>query len=233
MGAKPQSRRGPSAQLAFVLRERPEHVPLRLVSAIDTETLLGQLKWRYATKQFDPRKKIAPATWAALEEALILSPPSFGLQPWRFYVITDEAIKEKLVRLSWGQRQLVDASHVVVFAVRHPISPADVRHYIERTVVVRGIDTEDLAGFEKVINDFLENPPYALDIKAWSSRQLYIALGSFMTSAALLGVDTCPMEGLDTAGYDQALGLEGSGFWTVAGYRAEQDTQLCASQGAI
>ena len=233
-GAKPQGRRG---KLVFVLREGPQHVPLRLVSAIDTETLLGQLKWRYATKQFDPEKKIAPATWAALEEALILSPSSFGLQPWRFYVITDEAIKGKLVPLSWGQRQLVDASHVVVFAVRHPISPADVRHYIERTVVVRGRDAEDLAGFEKVINDFLENPPYALDIKAWSSRQVYIALGSFMTSAALLGVDTCPMEGLDPAGYDQALGLEGSGFWTVAacpaGYRAEQDTQLCASQGAI
>jgi len=108
-----------------------------------------------------------------------------------------------------------------------PISPADVRHYIERSVEIRGGDVEDLAGFEKVINDFLENPPYALDIKAWSSRQVYIALGNFMTCAALLGVDTCPMEGLDPAGYDKALGLEGSGFWTVAacpaGYRAETD----------
>jgi nitroreductase len=200
---------------------------LRLVSANDKETLLRQLNWRYATKRFDPAKKIDPLTWAALEQALILSPSSFGLQPWRFYVITDEATKEKLVPLSWGQRQLAEASHVVIFAVRHPISPADVRHYIERSVEIRGGDVEDLADFEKVINDFLENPPYALDIKARSSRQVYIALGNFMTCAALLGVDTCPMEGLDPAGYDKALGLEGSGFWTVAacpaGYRVETD----------
>jgi hypothetical protein len=136
-----------------------------LVSAIDTETLLSQLRWRYATKQFDPQRKIDSSTWATLEEALILSPSSFGLQPWRFYVITDEATKEKLVPLSWGQRQLADASHVVVFAVKHPISPADVRHYIERTAEVRGSDAEDLAGFEKVINDFIQNPPMRLTSK--------------------------------------------------------------------
>ena len=192
-----------------------------LVSAIDTETLLIQLRWRYATKQFDPQRKIDSSTWATLEEALILSPSSFGLQPWRFYVITDEATKEKLVPISWGQRQLADASHVVVFAVKHLISPADVRHYIERTAEVRGRDAEDLAGFEKIINDFIENPPYALDVKAWSSRQVYIALGSFMTSAALLGVDTCPMEGLDPAAYDKALGLEVAAW--PAGYRAKED----------
>ncbi|HEY5770745.1 MAG TPA: NAD(P)H-dependent oxidoreductase [Terrimicrobium sp.] len=197
------------------------------MSAINTETLLGQLRWRYATKQFDPGRKIDSPTWAALEEALVLSPSSFGLQRWRFYVITDVATKEKLVPPSWGQRRLVDASHVVVFAVKHPISPADVRRYIERTAEVRGRDAEDLAGFEKVINDFIEDPPGGLDVKAWSSRQVYMALGSFKTSAALPGVDTCPMEGFDPAAYDKALGLEASGFWTVAacpaGYRAEED----------
>ena len=85
----------------FCLPEGLGHGPLRPMSAIDTETLLSQLKWRYATKQFDPTKKIDPATWAALEEVLILSPSSFGLQPWRFYVITDRELKEKLVPLSW------------------------------------------------------------------------------------------------------------------------------------
>jgi nitroreductase len=185
------------------------------VSANDTETLLRQLNWRYATKRFDPAKKIDALTWAALEEALILSPSSFGLQQWRFYVITDEATTEKLVPLSWGQRQLAEASHVVIFAVRHPISPADVRHYIERSVEIRGGDVEDLADF---INDFLENPPYALDIKARSSRQVYIALGNFMTCAALLGVDTCPMEGLDPAGMTRRSGSKevDSGLWPHA-----------------
>jgi nitroreductase len=197
------------------------------MSVIGIETLLRQLNWRYATKQFDPTRKIDPTTWAALEEALILSPSSFGLQPWRFYVITDRDTKEKLVPLSWGQRQLADASHVVVFAVKHPILAGDVRRHIERTAQVRGRSVEEFAGFENVVNDFLENPPGSLDIKAWSSRQVYIALGNFVTSAAMLAVDTCPMEGLDPAGYDKVLGLEGSGFWTVAacpaGYRAAED----------
>jgi Nitroreductase family len=138
------------------------------MSAIGTETLLSQLNWRYATKQFDPTRKIDPVTWAALEEALVLSPSSFGLQPWRFYVITDRATKEKLVPLSWGQRQLADASHIVVFAVKHPISAADVRRHIERTAQVRGRSVDEFAGFETVVNDFLENPPGSLDIKAWS-----------------------------------------------------------------
>ncbi len=130
------------------------HGPLRRMSVIGSETLLRQLNWRYATKEFDPARKIDPTTWAALEEALILSPSSFGLQPWRFYVITDRETKGKLVSLSWGQRQLADASHVVVFAVKHPILAEDVRRHIERTAQVRGRSVEELAGFERVVNDF-------------------------------------------------------------------------------
>lgn len=197
------------------------------MKTIEPETLLARLRWRYATKQFDPSKKIDPATWAALEEALVLSPSSFGLQPWKFLVITDPATKEKLVPLSWGQRQVADASHTVVFAVRHPLAAVDVRRHIERTAEVQGTPLEKLAGLEKVIVGFLEKPPYPLDIRAWSTRQVYIALGNFMTSAALLGVDTCPMEGLDPSGYDKVLGLEGSGYFTVAacpaGYRNATD----------
>ena len=96
--------------------------------------------------------------------------------------------------------------------------PADVRRYIERTAEVRGRDAEDLAGFEKVINDFIEDSPSGLDVKAWSSRQVYIALGSFMTSAALLGVDTCPMAGFDPRPTTRRSGWKeaGSGPWRPA-----------------
>lgn len=191
------------------------------------ETLLAALNWRYATKRFDPSKKIDAATWAALEDSLVLAPSSFGLQPWKFLVITDQAVKDALVGLSWGQRQLADASHVVVFVVKHPIKGADIRRYIERTAEVQGTPIEHLAGYEKVINGFVENPPFGLEIRSWSTRQVYLALGQFMAAAALLGVDTCPMEGLDPAAYDQALGLEGTGYFTVAacpaGYRSAED----------
>lgn len=119
---------------------------------IEAGELLEALKWRYATKKFDASQKIDPATWATLEEALVLSPSSFGLQPWKFIVITDPAVKDSLVPLSWGQKQLSEASHVVVFAVRHPLTTADVRRHIERTVEVHGIHIDTLAGLEKVIN---------------------------------------------------------------------------------
>lgn len=194
---------------------------------IEEEDLLAGLRWRYATKKFDPAKKIDEATWSALEETLVLAPSSFGLQPWKFLVITDPTVKESLVSLSWGQRQVAEASHVVVFTVKHPITSADVRRFIERTAEVQATTIETLAGYEKVVVNFVENPPFGIEVRSWSTRQVYLALGQFMTAAALLGVDTCPMEGLDPTAYDRALGLEGSGYFTVAacpaGYRAEED----------
>ena len=197
------------------------------MKTISGDTLLDALKWRYATKQFDPSKKIDSQTWHALEEALVLSPSSFGLQPWKFLVVEDPAKREALVAQSWGQRQVVDASHLTIFAVKHPITAEDVRRHIVRTSEVQGTPLEKLAGYEKVVAGFLEKPPYPLDLQAWSTRQVYIALGNFMTAAALLGIDTCPMEGLNPSGYDQVLGLEGTGYFTVAacpaGYRAETD----------
>lgn len=197
------------------------------MKTIGVETLLDALRWRYATKQFDPAKKIDPVTWTALEETLVLSPSSFGLQPWKFLVVGDPAKRETLVAHSWGQRQVADASHLVVFTVKHPLTADDVHRHIMRTSEVQGTPVEKLAGFEKVVAGFLEKPPYPLDVKAWSTRQVYIALGNFMTAAALLGADTCPMEGLNPAGYDEVLELEGTGYFTVAacpaGFRAETD----------
>lgn len=194
---------------------------------LSEDALLAALNWRYATKQFDASAKIPAETWNALEQSLILSPSSFGLQPWRFLVVSDPAIREALVSLSWGQRQIADASHLVVFAVKDPLTVEDVRRHIARTAEVQGLPLERLAGFEKAVAGFLQNPPYPLDVKAWSTRQLYVALGTFMTSAAVLGIDTCPMEGIDPAGYDKVLGLEDSGYFTTvvcpAGYRLYTD----------
>lgn len=197
------------------------------MAPIDSETLLQQLKWRYATKKFDPTRKVPSDVWSALEEALVLSPSSFGVQPWKFLVVDDPAIRAKLQPHSWGQSQIVDASHLVVFLVQHPLTAKEVRRFIERTAEVQGVAVESLAGYEKVINGFVSKPAQEFDLRAWATRQLYIAFGNFMTSAALLGVDTCPIEGLDPASYDKVLSLEGSGFFTVAacpvGYRSPED----------
>ena len=81
-----------------------------------SEDVLAPLRWRYATKQFDPARAIEPATWAALEQAAVLAPSSFGLQPWTFVVVTDPAVRQQLHPASWNQPQILDASHLVVFA---------------------------------------------------------------------------------------------------------------------
>lgn len=196
-------------------------------SNVNRETVLSQLRWRYATKQFDAARKISSADWAALEEALVLTPSSFGLQPWRFIVVTDPMIREKLVPVSWGQRQVADASHLVVFAIRKNVGPAEVERYLTRIAEVRGVPVDSLKGFRDMLTGFLAQPKERFDVNTWSARQVYIALGNFMTCAAILGIDTCPLEGLEPARYDEILGLEAQGYQTlvaaVAGYRAPGD----------
>ena len=194
---------------------------------ISNDALLAQLNWRYATKKFDPAKKISAADWAALEQALILTPTSYGLQPYKFLVLTDPAIRAQLVPASWGQTQPVDCSHYIVFAARAQNTEADVDHYIARMAEVRGTTPESFAGFKKIlVGDVVDGPRGKVALE-WAARQAYIALGNFMTSAALVGVDTCPMEGFEPAKYDEILGLPAQGFRAVvacaAGYRAADD----------
>lgn len=197
------------------------------MTALSPAALLETLKWRYATKQFDPAKKIDSATWAALEEALVLTPSSFGLQPWKFLVIQDPALKAKLRPVSWNQSQVEDCSHHVVFLVREKLGLEDIEHFVDRIAEVRGVDRESLAGYRGfMVGDLVEGPRSG-QVFEWAARQVYIALGNFMTAAALLGVDTCPLEGLVPEQYDEILGLKGTGYRTLcacpAGYRAEGD----------
>ncbi len=196
-------------------------------STLEPQQLLQQLQWRYAVKKFDPSKKIPEDVWQVLEQSLVLAPSSFGLQPWLFVVVTDSAVREQLLPHSWGQRQVVDASHLVVLAINKNLTPAYVDRYLARTAEVQGTPLEALQGFGNVIKGFIANPPAGLDLKEWATRQTYIALGQFMTSAAVLGIDTCPMEGIVPAKYDEILGLVGTDYATVvacpAGYRAADD----------
>lgn len=191
------------------------------------DTLTRSLHWRYATKKFDPSRRIPAATWAALEEALVLTPSSFGLQPWKFIIVETPELRARLVAASWNQSQPADSSHFVVFARRDNLPESAIDHHLARVTEVTGTPLESLAGLRKVITGFCGNLRAQGRLDAWADRQLYIALGNFMTAAALLDIDTCPMEGLDPAQYDQILGLTGSGFSTVvacaAGYRAEDD----------
>lgn len=190
--------------------------------------LTDALNWRYAVKKFDARRTIPPGTWAALEQSLVLAPSSFGLQPWKFLVVTNKELRAKLREHSWGQSQVTDASHLVVLCRRTAMGPADVQKLIDQIAAVRQVPAASVDGYKGMIMGWVQNPPPGFDVHAWTGKQVYIALGMFLTAAAALGVDACPMEGFDAAKYDELLGLAGSGYAATvlapAGYRAADDS---------
>ena len=117
----------------------------------DSAPLLAALRWRYATKRFDPSRAIPAATWTALEESLVLTPSSLGLQPWRFVIVTDPERKEALSEASYKQTQPRDCSHFVVLTVRRGLDDAHVDRHVARTAEVRGVSVESLAKFRAMI----------------------------------------------------------------------------------
>ncbi len=189
--------------------------------------LLQQLRWRYATKKFDPARHVPAEAWTALEQALVLAPSSFGLQPWKFLVITRPELRQQLRASSWGQSQVTDASHYVVFTALRTTTADDVDRYLQAQSAAHGRPIEALAGYRKVVVDFVQKGWASSDLGGWNARQAYLALGQFMTAAAMFGIDTCPMEGIDKGAYDRLLGLDGSRFTTLCacavGYRAADD----------
>lgn len=194
---------------------------------ISSKQLIDGLEWRYATKVFDPHKKIPADTWAALEKALVLTPTSYGLQPYQFLVVQDPAKRAALLPHSWGQKQVVDCAQFVVFAARTEMTEADVAKLIARVSAVRGIPAESLNFYRDMMLGDIVNGARGKAAHEWAARQSYIALGNLMTAAAMLGVDACPMEGLAPAEYDKILSLKDSGYATVVacalGYRAAGD----------
>jgi nitroreductase len=194
--------------------------------------LLKALNWRYAVKSFDPSAGIPAGVWGALETSLVLTPSSYGIQPWKFVVITDSSLKAKLQPHAWNQKQVTECSHFVVFLVKKGVGEADVDRWIGRMAEVQGVSRDALGGYRNfMMGDFVNGPRKAV-VDEWSARQVYIALGNFMTSAAALGVDTCPMEGLVPSEFDRVLNLEGTGYATVvacaAGYRSAADSRASA-----
>jgi nitroreductase len=193
---------------------------------IQNAEILEKLHWRYATKSYDATKKIADSDWATLEQALILSPSSFGLQPYKYILVANPEMREKLKPAAWGQNQITDASHLVVFAYKKTLSDADIEHFFARVIEVRGGSRDALADYENLVKGSVKKAVDEGYIGVWNSRQAYVALGFLLQTAALLGIDATPMEGFDPAQFDEILGLTDYSAVAVAalGYRnAEGD----------
>jgi nitroreductase len=196
------------------------------MSDLKQDQLLTQLNWRYAVKKFDSQKKLSSQQIDQVLEALRLSPSSFGLQPWKFLVITNPEIKSKLKAFSWNQSQVVDASHLIVFCGIKQVDNQFVDQFVDDMVRVRGGQKADLQGYSDVMKSFLSR----LDDKAkkeWVKNQIYIALGNLMTFCAFQKIDTCPMEGFVPVDYDKVLNLDKLGLYSVVvcpvGFRASDD----------
>ncbi|MEY3736252.1 MAG: hypothetical protein RLZZ624_1311 [Cyanobacteriota bacterium] len=189
--------------------------------------LLASLQWRYATKAFDRTRTIDPNTWQALETSLVLTPSSYGLQPWRFLVLQDPELRSRLRPHAWNQAQITDCSHLLVLLVRRTIEGRDLDRLIERMAALRQTAPERLQAYRQMMAADLIDGPRSQRIDSWATNQVYIALGGFMTAAALLGVDTCAIEGFSPPEFDRLLDLESSDYRSAvvcaAGYRDPAD----------
>ncbi len=197
------------------------------MQTINPKNLIDIQNWRYATKLFKQGQTIPTDTWNAIQESLIMSPSSYGLQPWKFVIVTSPEMKKQLRPHTWNQSQVEDCSHYLVICAKEKMDETHVAKFIESTAAIRNVDRSNLAGYEKMmIGDVVKGPRGQVSFE-WAARQCYIALGNFMTSCALLGVDTCPIEGFLPHEYDKVLKLEGTGYKSVvccaAGYRNADD----------
>lgn len=197
------------------------------MSNMTNEQLLAALNWRYATKFFDETKKIPADVWQTLERSLILTPTSYGLQPYHFIVMTDDAKRAELLAHSWRQKQVVQCSHYVVFTARKKMTEADIDHWIQHLSDVRKVPVDSLKEYRGMMIGDVVHGLRSKVVHEWAARQTYIALGNLMTCAAMLGVDACPMEGFVPQEYDRVLGLENTGYASVVncalGYRSDKD----------
>ncbi len=202
------------------------------MSHVEPHQLIEQLRWRYAVKRFDADRKLDEATWQTLESSLVLTPSSYGLQPWRFVVVTNPTIKAQLPAISWNQKQPQDCSHMIVLAARKSMDESYVDRYMHSVATTRGVPVESVSGYRSVLVSTVNSTTD--QHLNWNARQVYIALGQLMVTAAMLGVDACPMEGIDTAAYDNLLSLTDTDYTCIVGcalgYRHPEDKAARAAK---
>jgi len=195
--------------------------------------ILEPLRWRYATKKFDATRTLDDSQVDQLLEAGNLAATSYGLQPYKFVVIQNQTLQDQLVSASYDQKQVAQASHVIVIAVRDNIDADYINNYAQLMEKTRDLPTGTLDEYRQVMLGTVGRMQPEEVIK-WASKQAYIALGTMLAAAATMSIDTCPMEGFMPAEYDQLLGLDSKNLKSVLvlpiGYRAEDDSNQQAKK---
>ena len=190
------------------------------------KNIVEAMEWRFSVNKFDTIKKLTDAQFDELMKTIILTPSSYGLQPWKFIVVKNPVIRAQLQVAGYDQLKLTEASHLIVFAVNKVIDDALVDSYMESVAKVRGLKVSDLKGYADMIKGAIsyKTPEQRVE---WATRQAYIALGVLIASAAVNEIDVGPMEGFEAKKFDEILGLEKLGLETkitaAVGFRASDD----------
>lgn len=187
---------------------------------------LQKLNWRYATKRFDSTKKLSDEKLAILKEAFNLTATSYGLQPVKMVIVSDQEVKDQLMPLTYNQPQVRDASHVLILCVESEIGEDFIIEHFRRVEDIRKTSREILQKFEdNLVRTFSDKEKD--EIREWMVNQLYLSLGALLTVCAMEKIDSCPMEGFMPEEYDKLLGLDKLGLHSVivlpVGYRDESD----------
>ena len=188
--------------------------------------IIEDLNWRYATKKFDPNKKISSEQFEIIKESLRLVPSSYGLQPLKFIIVESPEIRQKLIPASFGQTQVNDASHLIVICVSNKLENEDVDAYVTNTSETRDISTDKMEGYANFIKKTIAGISTE-EMLVWNSKQAYIALGQLLHTCANMRIDATPMEGFDPIEYSKLLGIDSQIYTPVLlcpiGYRHEED----------
>lgn len=183
------------------------------------------LHWRYATKIFGKEEQVPEDKFQLLLESLRLSPSSMGLQPWKFVIVKKKTLRKEILKLSTNQKQITDASHLVILCSLLHINDA----YINRLIKLDKKENEGrsaLEEFKAVVTSFIESKSKE-ELKEWIGEQVYIALGFLLATCAMLHVDACPIEAFNHGKLNRLLNLHQHGVESkvivAIGYRSEKD----------
>jgi nitroreductase len=188
--------------------------------------MLDTLNWRFATKIFDPTKKLSKETVATLLEAARLAPSTLGLQPWKFVIVKSSELRKQLRAFAKNQPQITDASHLVILCSLLDITPDYVEKYIELIITERNVTAESQNDYKLRLMDAITRRSKE-ELRSWITHQVYLALGVLLTTAASMNIDACPKEGFDAAAFNKILNLDKYGIESqvlyALGYRATDD----------
>ena len=188
--------------------------------------IIDSLEWRYATKKFDASKKLSNVQIETLKKAFNLTATSFGLQPVKMFVISNQELQEKFVEHAYYQRQVADASHLLVLCIENTTTTKNINDYFDLEIKTREIDETVISKFREQLITMYQNKSTE-EIQQSAIYQTYIILGNLMTVCAVEKIDACPMEGFNPKKVDELLNLKDQNLQSVlllpVGFRAQDD----------